>query len=154
MPLARSWLRTRAGSRRPRANSERGFTLVEALIASLILTVGLIALASLLAVTIRMHQLGRGSTTSTRYAQGKLEELMKLNFSTAPAIQITGVNSLDSNVTNYFDTPASGYNRRWQVEAGPGGNASLRLVTVRVIPILADRRVAAEAKITTILRSW
>lgn len=154
MRRARWWSATRAESQRPRVNSERGFTLIEALIASLILTVGLIALADLLAVTIRMHQLGRGSTTATRYAQGKLEELMKLNFSTAPAIQITGQNSLDSNVANYFDTPASGYSRRWQVEAGPGGNAKLRLVTVRVIPVLADRRVAAEARITTILRSW
>jgi len=136
-----------------RLTSERGFTLIEAMIASVILTVGLVALAGLLAVTVRMHQLGRGSTTSYRLAQGKLEELMKLNFNSAASIQITGSDSLGANVANYFDAPA-GYTRRWLVQAGPGGNASLRLVTVRVIPLVADRRTAAEARITTVLRSW
>lgn len=141
-------------SRHLRAD-ERGFTLLEALIATVVLTVGLVALAELLAVSVRMHQLGRNSTTAARLAQDKFEELMKLNFATSPAVQVSGTDTLASNVANYFDVPAnSGYTRRWFVQAGPGGNARLRTVTVRVIPDNPDMRVTADFRVTTVIRSW
>ena len=135
-------------------SNERGFTLIEALVATLVLTVGLLAMAELLAVSLRMHQLGRNSTTATRLAQDKFEEMMKMNFNTNPAIQVANCsNALVSNVTNCFDTPAnSGYTRRWQVTAGP--TVRLRTVTVRVIPNNADRRVGADFTVTSLIRSW
>jgi prepilin-type N-terminal cleavage/methylation domain-containing protein len=138
------------------STSERGFTLIEALIATLVLTVGLVATAELLAVSVRMHMLGRNSSTATRLAQDKFEEMMKMNFATNPAISpVTCASALTSNVANCFDTPAgSGYVRRWQVQAGPGGNASLRLVTIRVIPSNPDMRMAGDFSMTTVLRSW
>ena len=135
-------------------NNERGFTLIEAMVATVVLTVGLLAMAELLAVSLRMHQLGRNSTTATRLAQDKFEEMMKMNFATNPAIQVTNCgNALASNVTNCFDTPAnSGYTRRWQVAAGP--TVRLRTVTVRVIPNNVDRRVGADFTVTSLIRSW
>ena len=135
-------------------SNERGFTLIEALVATLVLTIGLLATAELLAVSLRMHQLGRNSTTATRLAQDKFEEMMKMNFNTNPAIQVANCsNALVSNVTNCFDTPAnSGYTRRWQVTAGP--TVRLRTVTVRVIPNNADRRVGADFTVTSLIRSW
>ena len=87
-------------------NNERGFTLIEALVATLVLTIGLVATAQLLAVSLRMHQIGRNSTAATRLAQDKFEELMKLQFSN-PAIQINATDTLASNVPNYNDTPAN-----------------------------------------------
>jgi Tfp pilus assembly protein PilV len=139
----------------PRRADERGFTLLEALVATVVLTVGLVALAELLAVSIRMHQLGRNSTTAARLAQDKFEELMKLNFATSPAVQVSATDTLVSNVANYFDVPAnSGYTRRWFVQPGPGGNARLRTVTVRVIPDNPDMRVAADFRVTMVIRSW
>lgn len=120
--------------------------------AGVILTIALVALAELLSVSIRMHQIGRSSTTAVRLAQDKFEELMKLNFATAPAIQITGVDTLGANVANYFDVPAnSGYTRRWSVSAHASGNAALRTVTIRLVP---DVRVGADYQVTTVLRSW
>ena len=131
---------------------ELGFTLVETLIASVILTVALVGLAQLMAVSARMHEIGRTSTQASRLAQDKFEELMKLNFGTAPAIQINGANTLDANTANYFDVPAgSGYTRRWRVQAGPGGNASLRTVTIRMV---RDVRLGTDFEVTTVLRSW
>jgi prepilin-type N-terminal cleavage/methylation domain-containing protein len=144
-------------SRRPdvsrsRLREEGGFTLVEVLVASIVLTVALVALAELLAVSVRMHQLGRNSATAARLAQDKFEELMKMNFNTAPAIQINANDTLGADVANYFDVPAnSGYRRRWRVQAGPGGNAALRTVTVRLV---ADVRVGADFEVTAVLRSW
>lgn len=139
----------------PRLRDERGFTLIEALIATIVLTVALVALADLLAVSVRMHQLGRNSTTATRLAQDKFEEMMKMNFATNPAIQVNGTNTLASDVANYFDAPANtGYTRRWRVEAGPNANPRLRTVTVRIMPANPDMRVAGDFTVTTILRSW
>ncbi|MGE0039572.1 MAG: prepilin-type N-terminal cleavage/methylation domain-containing protein [Vicinamibacterales bacterium] len=135
-------------------SNERGFTLAEVLVASLILTVSLVALGELLAVSTRLFMLGRESTEAVRLAQDKIEELAKADFDTTPGLQLTGANSLDSDVANYFDTPAVGYTRRWQVDAGPDANPSLRQVTVRVIPTLTDRRVAAPVEIVTIVRKW
>jgi len=114
--------------------------------------VALVALAELLAVSVRMHQQGRNSATAARLAQDKFEELMKLNFSTAPSVQVNAADTLNADVANYFDVPAnSGYTRRWRVQAGPGGNPALRTVTVRLVP---DVRVGADFEVTAVLRSW
>ena len=126
----------------------------EVLIASVILTVGLVGMAGLLAVTLRLHELARDSTEATRLAQAKVEDLMKADFGTVPSIQLTQANSLDSNVSNYFDQPAAGFTRRWQVDPGPGANPKLRTVTVRVVTSAAGRAVVPEARLVTILRSW
>lgn len=143
-----------AASRPLRLSDQRGFTIAESLIASVILTVGLVGTAELLAVSLRMHQLGQSSAEATRFAQIKMESLMKANFATVPAIQLTGRNSLSSNVANYFDVPAAGYTCRWQVDPGPAGNPQLRRLTVRVVPTRTDRRISSEATLTTIVRSW
>lgn len=113
----------------------------------------LVATAELLAVSVRMHQLGRSSTSATRLAQDKFEELMKMNFQTAPAIQVSATDTLASNVTNYFDRPANaGFTRRWFVQAGP--TIRLRIVTVRLIPDNPDGRVGGPFTVTQIVRSW
>ncbi len=135
-------------------NNERGFTLIEALVATLVLTIGLVATAQLLAVSLRMHQIGRNSTAATRLAQDKFEELMKLQFSN-PAIQVNATDTLASNVANYYDTPAnSGYTRRWRVEAGPGANPSLRIVTIRIVPSNPNISAGGNFTMTTVIRSW
>src|SRR5688500_17378561 len=96
-PLARS-------SRRNVAGNDRGFTLVEVLIAAMLLMVALAAMSQLVAVTIVQHSDARRRGDSARQAQRKLDELMKLDLATAAAVQITGVNSLAANTANYFDT--------------------------------------------------
>ena len=50
-------------------SDERGFTLVETIVAAVVLTVALVALAELLAVSVRMHQIGRDSASAARLAQ-------------------------------------------------------------------------------------
>jgi prepilin-type N-terminal cleavage/methylation domain-containing protein len=135
-------------SARPARKGERGFTLIETVVAILILTVGLVAVAQLMAVSVRMHQIGRDSATAARLAQDKFEELMKMNFTLNPAIQVGG--NLAANTGAYFDVPAnSGYTRRWSVANGPTGNT--RVVTVRVVP---DVPVGDPFQVTTVLRSW
>lgn len=146
-----AWLRSRppAGSR-PQAADDRGFTLVETSVAALVLTVGLVAVAELLTISARMHRVGRESTQAARLAQDKVEELMKMNFATSPAVQVGG--ALGANVANHFDLPAnSGYTRRWQVVTGPNANPRLRTVTVRLVP---DLPMGAPYEVTMVIRSW
>jgi type IV pilus assembly protein PilV len=137
-------------------NSERGFTLVEVLVAMLVFTVGIVALAQLMAVSVYMQAHGRNQTSAVRLAQDRLDQLMSLNFDTSPEVQITdpGVDSLSANVANYFDTDITGYTRRWLIEEGPDANPDLRQITIRVIPDVRDRRTFTPYELMSIIRRW
>jgi len=150
-----SRFRRPAGSRTSnRWRSAAGVSLVETLIAAVILVFGLLAIAQLLTVSIRGHQLARNWEEASRLAVAKIEQLEKLNFATDAAVQITpsSPNSLDNNVTNYFDNPTTGFTRRWKVLAGPTSNT--RQVSVRLTPTTSDRNLAKVFSFTTIIRSW
>ena len=131
------------------ARGEAGFSLVETMIASLVLTVGLVGLLQLLAVATVMHSDARHATTTTLLAQAKIDELMKKNLTTAAAVQVGG--DLDADVANYFDSPEAGITRRWVVAAGPVANT--RLVTVKV-ENKGGRVYGREQQLTTIIRQW
>lgn len=120
------------------------------MVAMVILTIGLVSLAELLAISLRMQQLGRNETQAVRLATDKLDQLNSLNFDTALTIQIGG--SLTADELNHFDTEIQGYTRRWLVEAGPDGDPNLRQITIRVIPTQTDARVNATYEIISIIR--
>jgi hypothetical protein len=122
--------------------------------AVIVLSVGLLAVAQLLAVSLQTHQLSRTTTDSARLAGEKIEQLMKLDFALDPAIQISAANPdpLNQNVAGYFDIPRPGFTRRWRVQAGPTANT--RLVTVRLVPAPTDLRLAKPVVIETIVRDW
>jgi type IV pilus modification protein PilV len=136
-------------------NSERGFTLVEVLVAMLVFTVGIVALAQLMAVSVYMQAHGRNQTSAVRLAQDKFDELMSQfnENDDVPAVQITGEDSLSANTENYFDT-VDGYTRRWLIEEGPDANPDLRQITIRVIPDVRDRRTFTPYELMSIIRRW
>jgi len=118
----------------------------------IVCTVGLVAMAELMAVTIRMQQLGRNSTSASRLAQDKVDELNTVGF--AAASMACG-GSLTADVADHFDAPANAngdYKRRWTVTAGPDASPRLRQVTVRVMPSVTDRRVTQDFDLTTVIR--
>lgn len=140
---------------RRRALSEGGFTLVEVLVATVIMTVALVSLAELMAITVRMQMQGRNETAAVRLAQSKIDELVAVNF-TLPAVAVGG--SLTADTTGYVDSPTDpstgnslGFKRRWQITA-ISGETSIRLLTVRLIPNIDDRRTNAQIELTTIIR--
>jgi prepilin-type N-terminal cleavage/methylation domain-containing protein len=151
-------------------SNDRGFTLIEVLIAMVVLTVALVSLAELMAITLRLQQLGRNQTSAIRLAQDKIDELMSQNFA-APQLTVGG--SLTADQTNHFDdpTPPEGgnsiYKRRWTVanttfvDQGNNGGVmtnvaagSTRVVTVRVIPLVGDRRISPAVDLVTVVRCW
>jgi len=145
----------------PSNSNDRGFTLIEVLIAMVILTIALVSMAELMAITLRMQQLGRNQTLAMRLAQDKVDELMSRNFTFA---QLAPGGSLAADVANHFDVPAAGtaanlqYRRRWFVETIASDNGapadSLRRVTVRVIPLRNDNRISNPVDLVTIVRCW
>ena len=136
-----------------RAGSQSGFTLIEVMIAMLVVTVGLVSMAQLMAVTTVMHSDARQTSLGTELAQAKLDELMKLNLNSAPAVQVTpdDEDSLNENVANYFDEPSDTITRRWKVEDGPTSNT--RIITMRVVNNAA-RQYGSQVEIKTIFRQW
>jgi prepilin-type N-terminal cleavage/methylation domain-containing protein len=131
--------------------SDRGFSLVEVLVATLLMTTAFVAMAQLLGISTVMHTDARQASTATQLAQAKIDELMKLNMTTDAAVQVTGSNSLIADVANYFDGPQAGITRRWRVEAGP--TADTRILRVRVINRGA-RQYGSQIELTTLLRQW
>lgn len=117
-----------------------------------ICTIGLVSLAEMMAITIRMQQLSQNSTQAVRLAQDKIDELTTLSFATALAVACGG--SLTTDATDHNDVPGNGagYKRRWLVAAGPDGDLNLRVVTVRVIPEVRDSRTVTTYDLTTIIR--
>jgi type II secretory pathway pseudopilin PulG len=125
--------------------SEKGFTLVEVLVSTVVMTIGLVGIAALLAITTEMHLGAREAARSTRLAQDKFDDLMKLDFS-APEVAIGG--DLDANATDYFEEPVTGVTVRWAVAAGPTDDT--RVVTVRVVNEKAQKYRRTD--LTTIIR--
>lgn len=96
-------------------SSEKGFTLVEVLVAVFILAVGLLSLAVLAGTVIKSNSTSNKVTIATTLAQDKMEEIRRLGYSGVAA----GTTTQDYNsITNYSaykrvtaitnDSPASG----------------------------------------------
>ena len=98
------------------AKREDGMTLVEVMISTLVLTVGMVGVAGLLAVTTSAQIGARESARSVRLAQEKIDELVKLPFTD---VQVAVGGSLDENVANHNEAAAEGITIRWLVAEGP-----------------------------------
>ncbi len=135
-----------------RRRDEGGFTLVEVMICTLILTVGMLGIAGLLAVTTQMHVGAREAARSTRTAQDKIDELMKLDFDDDVEVAVGG--SLQDNEANHFEEDPGGQGGltvRWSVTAGPVTDT--RILTVRVENLRAQQ-YGRQVELSTIIRNW
>ena len=74
--------------RRPR--SQRGFSMIEAMIAAIVMLVGLLGLASLQIVGVRSNHFGRHMTQGSQLAQDLTENMQRWDYNDArltPAVQ-------------------------------------------------------------------
>lgn len=129
----------------------QGFTLIEVMICTLILTTGMLGIAGLLGVTTHMHFGAREAARSTRLVQEKIDDLMKLDLDTNPQVAIGG--SLTANQGNHFETPVEGITIRWTVAAHASGNDDLRVLTVRAENLRA-KQYGRNVELSTIIRQW
>ncbi|HWP45124.1 MAG TPA: hypothetical protein VNO14_17920 [Blastocatellia bacterium] len=64
----------------PGASSEKGLTLIEAVIAMFVTVVGLVAIAGMFTIAMKTNAHSRNLTTATTFAQDKLEQIGTISF--------------------------------------------------------------------------
>jgi prepilin-type N-terminal cleavage/methylation domain-containing protein len=96
--------------------SESGFTLVEALVAMVVLAVGITAVANLMLVGASSNSVGNATTASAALASRELERLKAIQFNALP---VGG--DLEADAVGFFrvdEVPGVGRIRtRWTVQA-------------------------------------
>ncbi len=126
----------------PAAKSSEGLTLIETLIAILIISLGLLSAGQMMYVAAASASLSRSKSSAAIAAQNKLESLADLYRRNPAAAELAGgkhgpeqaqvVNSVDGSILNR-------YNVSWIVAAlddpRPGKVLSAKQVTVTVTPI-------------------
>lgn len=98
--------------------SDAGFTLVEVMIAIIVLSVGALAMAGTSAAAIRMVGQGKRSTQAAQLAVSRLETLRRISRSTSPAC--TSLTSGNANA-------AYGMSESWTV-TGAGATRSVQII--------------------------
>ena len=89
-----------------RNRNEEGFSLIEMMIASLVLLIGLISVASLIGYSISSNSSSKNNTTATAAAEGQMEQLRSLEFDSL----VDGGSTLNSSGSITFTgSPVSGY---------------------------------------------
>jgi prepilin-type N-terminal cleavage/methylation domain-containing protein len=124
--------------------SESGFTLVEALVAIVVLAVGLIAIANLMVVAGTSNSVANTATAAATVASRELERLTAI-----PYDQLVAGGDLDNNDPGYFDeTNIEGVGTirtRWVIIAPEN---QTRFITVRSEGIGPLTRARSRAEFT------
>lgn len=109
---------------------ENGFSLLEVLIALVILAIGLLAVAQMQITAIKANAYGSGMTSASSLAANTLERLMALPYNdgqlTANAWQQDNITRVEGGVNN------AGYIREYQVE-DDSPRPGMKQITVRVV---------------------
>ena len=134
--------------------SQKGFTLLEILIAITILSVGLLALAEMTVYVIRSNAVGNKITKATVLAQDKLEQLRKLGYSHT---QLSNGGDNNDFSTDIHSTPAL-FTSPDHIDDGSGGSITGGSVTISQTPQrvwnVADDTPASGMKTVTVIVGW
>jgi type II secretory pathway pseudopilin PulG len=149
------------GSSRP-LRQDDGFSLLEAIVATSIMTVGVAALAQLAGLSMYANGQARQTTVAPILAQQKIEELVAEAAASGLASSPSG--TLASDVAGYCDfvdrsgrplgggpvvPPDSAYARRWSIEALP---ASPNHASILQVVVVDRRHYAAGSAVPSAVR--
>jgi type IV pilus modification protein PilV len=117
--------------------SASGFTLVEVMIAAVLLAIGLLAMLALQMHAMRDSQLGRHYTGASQVARDRMEELMRMPWGD-PALTANGAWQPDGTRTTSVtledgtQVPEQTFTRERRVSIQPLSPARLKQIDVRV----------------------
>jgi len=138
------------------SQSEHGFTILETMIASMIMLVGALAIGGLFLMAVQGDSFGSNTGIGTMAVQDKIEQLKALDFDTASELAPGG--SLDESLPDYSSTDASGdFVVRWQVfdATAPAPNTApsprMKVLSLRAVPINSDSRINKVVEARTII---
>ena len=138
----------------PRGRSEAGFTLIELMIAIVVVVIGVLGMSSVTATSIRQQDLSAARTDMAALADNKFEELRAFAGAvqrTADTVQLVPGGSLTVATANYNDAVTERgrtYTRRWVVTTGVGGT---RNVTIRITPPVTGPRAPQSKDFHTLI---
>lgn len=168
-------MRERSAIARRSLRREGGVTLVETMIATFILLVGVMAMMSLLGVAVtRNWGQGDRATRTTEDAQDKMEQLEALSFadtttnttvypatvaggtglsvggSVPPAAAVAGyVDYVDNTGTLQTTAASASFIRQWSISMNAAGN--LKTITVVCTALTSSKGVSGAAASTTLV---
>jgi type IV pilus assembly protein PilV len=138
-----------------RGTSRRGFTLVELMIAIMVISVGLLGMGSVMGSSTQLQSISISRTEMTTAAENKMEELRvyaATPSTSALRVKVAVGGSLAVPVAGYSDSTQSlsgrWYTRRWEIQAGVAGT---RQTTIRVVPSGAQRSVVKSMNFASLL---
>ncbi len=120
-------------------NNQAGFTLIEVLIATVVIVFGLLAMGTFLGGQVNKNSKNERQTYATVLAQGKIEELRNTAL-------VTGVSSAD-NGTDTTTTIAGPFTRTWTIDDFT--HPLLDQITVQVVWTAAVGTGNSEVTLTT-----
>ncbi|HWN98566.1 MAG TPA: prepilin-type N-terminal cleavage/methylation domain-containing protein [Blastocatellia bacterium] len=138
--------------------SERGFSMIEMLIAICVITFGLVSIVGVSAYVSRTNATSNILGLLTTTAQAQADKLRGAIWNTGtedPKLTVGGDVNYDSSDNNHratvVDTPAGTLNVSWKVIAGPGTTGDMRTITMKVVQVGAPARLADGVTITMII---
>jgi len=133
---------------------DAGFSLVEVLVATVLLALSLAALAELFAISVRNNAVAKHGMAAAMLAAQKVEQLRaRTDLAASPG------QTLQQDTAPYVDHVGQ-YTRRWSIEPVPASSAFVIqvLVTRRSDRGAADQgsvaRAPEEARVVTVIRRW
>jgi len=123
---------------------ERGFTLVEVLVAILLIGLALLAVAPMFVYAVRSTASSADLGSAGAKAIERMEQLRSKSFASLAA-----GGSLSSNVTNYFDASDPRFVVRWTV-ANNATPPTKKTITVRAQAVRQVVGLRKEAQVTTV----
>jgi prepilin-type N-terminal cleavage/methylation domain-containing protein len=134
--------------------NERGMTLVEILVAVVIITVGLTAIATGMQIATSGISQAQQETTATFLAEQRLEDIKAFALSTQAAQGFNNVTAGNFPAEGYSSIQGNTTYRRTTTITSPGADIKVVVVNVFYIPVGVTHSANAERQValSTVLR--
>jgi len=137
---------------------QRGFSLIELMVAIAVITFGLVSIVGISAYVARANSTSNTLSVIANAAQDQADKLRGAIWNTSfqdPALTVGGNLNYETSDTSHrtqiADTPAGQLNVSWKVVDGPATTGDMRTITIKVVQVNAPARLADGYSVTIII---